>query len=443
MSNNGSDNESNAGDRPESSEDEDRSPNPLPSANPSNIPDDAPMGDPDNARRPTKKPKLAARNQPADRTLVPEGMYIGSRSNEIKQIDFLLLTFKDDFGDVQAPSTAQNIDQRPDGGFIDLNRARPKGQKMKWTAERDRRLLIFGLGRDIAGRELQAIADSFPERPTQKAVQERLTKLRAQTRQALKDTGIFDIDAVRQQQPQPQPQQQQQQTSASSSQSTSLPAPTPTQRPPAGRRSRPSTTAASTVADPSTSAGLSTPRRSQQTRQRPVATQPPAVPHTPGMPQSGLLSHQHALGPAGAPTYHSPHTPGSGLTGYQYPSSRSSSRSPLVGGPSYQPYQPSFYPSQQGGSTYQGAAAPTVGLGLGTPQYLTPYAMPPLASGQQNLSSLPPSLPMQAPSGGTVDPPSQSSSQAEDDGTFDLARSEREYEEMKARREAEKRGGAR
>lgn len=306
---------------------------------------------------------------------------------------------------------------------------------MKWTPERDRRLLIFGLGRDITGKEFQPIANSFPEKPTAKAVQERLTKLRVQTRQALKETGIYDIDAVR---------QQQQQASIPRTQSVSQSTTTPTQRPPPANRSRPSTTAADTVPGPSSSAGLSTPRRSQQQRrQRPPATQPPAAPHTPGVPQPELSFHQHALGPAGAPTYQPPHTPGLGMTGYQYPSSGSSSRSPLLGGPTYQPYQPSFYPPQQGGSLYQGAATPEVGLGLGAPQYLTPYLMATNPTSQQNLSSLAPTLPMQAPSGGAVDPPRQRRGQPEEEETFDLERSEREYEEMKVRREAEKRGGFR
>ena len=66
---------------------------------------------------------------------------------------------------------------------------------MKWTAENDRTLLLVGFGRDIPGIEFQAIADYFKEKPTAKAVQERLTKLRAAQRKVLKDSGIYDADA--------------------------------------------------------------------------------------------------------------------------------------------------------------------------------------------------------------------------------------------------------
>lgn len=67
---------------------------------------------------------------------------------------------------------------------------------MKWTAENDRQLLLFGFGRNQSRSEFAAIAESFPEKPTAKAVEERLTKLRAQQRIVLKQWGIFDADAV-------------------------------------------------------------------------------------------------------------------------------------------------------------------------------------------------------------------------------------------------------
>jgi len=89
------------------------------------------------------------------------------------------------------------IDQRPGGGFHNADAARPKSRKMKWTAENDRGLLLFGLGRDVSGAEYQAIADWFTEKPTPKAIQERLTKLRAAGRKVLKESGIFDADALR------------------------------------------------------------------------------------------------------------------------------------------------------------------------------------------------------------------------------------------------------
>jgi hypothetical protein len=89
------------------------------------------------------------------------------------------------------------IDQRPSGGFLGPDAARPKTRKMKWTPENDRSLLLFGFGRDISGAEYQAIANWFKEKPTAKAVQERLTKLRAAGRKVLKESGIFDADAPR------------------------------------------------------------------------------------------------------------------------------------------------------------------------------------------------------------------------------------------------------
>lgn len=89
------------------------------------------------------------------------------------------------------------IDQRPGGGFDNADALRPKSRKMEWTAENDRSLLLFGFGRDISGVECKAIADWFPEKPTAKAVQERLTKLRAAGRKVLKESGIFDADALR------------------------------------------------------------------------------------------------------------------------------------------------------------------------------------------------------------------------------------------------------
>jgi hypothetical protein len=68
---------------------------------------------------------------------------------------------------------------------------------MRWIDAADRQLLIFGFGREIASREYKAISDTYPEKPTEKAIMERITKLRGQTRTALKDSGIFDPNAVR------------------------------------------------------------------------------------------------------------------------------------------------------------------------------------------------------------------------------------------------------
>jgi hypothetical protein len=100
-------------------------------------------------------------------------------------------------GTDSAATPTPMIDQRADGGFLNAEAGRPKSRKMKWTAENDRSLLLFGFGRDISGAEYQAIASWFKEKPTAKAVQERLTKLRAAGRKVLKESGIFDADALR------------------------------------------------------------------------------------------------------------------------------------------------------------------------------------------------------------------------------------------------------
>jgi hypothetical protein len=100
-------------------------------------------------------------------------------------------------GTDSAATPTPMIDQRADGGYYSPEGGRPKSRKMKWTAENDRSLLLFGFGRGISGVEYQAIANWFKEKPTAKAVQERLTKLRAAGRKVLKESGIFDAEAPR------------------------------------------------------------------------------------------------------------------------------------------------------------------------------------------------------------------------------------------------------
>ena len=91
-----------------------------------------------------------------------------------------------------------NIDSRADGGFINPDNARPRDRRMTWDANADRALMILGFGRDINSKEYQIIADRFDQKPTAKAIQERITKLRVETRRALKETGIFDPERVAQ-----------------------------------------------------------------------------------------------------------------------------------------------------------------------------------------------------------------------------------------------------
>jgi hypothetical protein len=90
---------------------------------------------------------------------------------------------------------ARFIHEHHDGASLRPGALHPKTRKMKWTAENDRTLLLVGFSRDIPGIEFQAIADYFKEKPTAKAVQERLTKLRAAQRKVLEDSGIYDADA--------------------------------------------------------------------------------------------------------------------------------------------------------------------------------------------------------------------------------------------------------
>ncbi|EMC97923.1 hypothetical protein BAUCODRAFT_146525 [Baudoinia panamericana UAMH 10762] len=86
-------------------------------------------------------------------------------------------------------TTASDHPNNRPGGFI---KPPPpaRQQRIKWTADNDRKLLLFALGRHPSGKESQAIADWFDEKPTGKAIQERLTKLRAEQRRIVAEAGI-------------------------------------------------------------------------------------------------------------------------------------------------------------------------------------------------------------------------------------------------------------
>ncbi|KAK5112662.1 hypothetical protein LTR85_011173 [Meristemomyces frigidus] len=75
-------------------------------------------------------------------------------------------------------------------GFINKKHLTPRVQKMKWTEANDRKLLLFAMGREISTKEYALIAAEFPEEPTPKAIQERLTKLRAEQMRALVRIGL-------------------------------------------------------------------------------------------------------------------------------------------------------------------------------------------------------------------------------------------------------------
>ncbi|KAK3068329.1 hypothetical protein LTR53_014197 [Teratosphaeriaceae sp. CCFEE 6253] len=76
------------------------------------------------------------------------------------------------------------------GGFIKPHATRFGVQKMKWTADNDRKLLLLGLGREISPKEYPAIASSYDEKPTAKSVQERLTKLRKEQRERMAQLSL-------------------------------------------------------------------------------------------------------------------------------------------------------------------------------------------------------------------------------------------------------------
>lgn len=395
MSNNSSDHESDAGDRTDSPARGNRSSYQFPSSNPANIASNAPMGNTATARKPAKRPKTASRDQPAGRSpIIPEGMH-ASRQSRTSSI----LTCTDDFADVQAaPSGAENIDERPDGGYINPANIKPKGHKMKWTHERDRQLLVYGLGRDITGKEFQAIADSFPEKPTAKAIQERLTKLRAETRKVLKASGIYDADAVR--------EKQQQEQAAARAQSERQAEETPTQRTLPVKKSRKTAASAS-------SASPAFPPPSQPPLHQPMAPQPPVAAPTSPMAQPELASlHHPALGPPGATAFHTPHST-YGMPTYPYPSAGLPSYMAPPAYPSFQPTPGAFLPSQQGSSLYPTAPAPDLGLLPGSQQYGSPYTMPPTFAPGAHPAPLAPPYPLSAPTGGAMDVPHIVTSQPE------------------------------
>ncbi|KAH9828265.1 hypothetical protein Tdes44962_MAKER02429 [Teratosphaeria destructans] len=64
-------------------------------------------------------------------------------------------------------------------------------QKMKWTAERDRELLLWAHGRVVGGRDFEVVAKSFAEKPSTKSVQVRMAKLKHEQMALLRDSGIL------------------------------------------------------------------------------------------------------------------------------------------------------------------------------------------------------------------------------------------------------------
>ncbi|KAK3050533.1 hypothetical protein LTR09_008172 [Extremus antarcticus] len=80
-------------------------------------------------------------------------------------------------------------------GLISKIKGKIRVTKMDWTPENDNKLLLLGLGKELKPADYQTIADSYKERPSKKAVQERLAKLRAKQRTALTDLGLAEPSA--------------------------------------------------------------------------------------------------------------------------------------------------------------------------------------------------------------------------------------------------------
>lgn len=279
---------------------------------------------------------------------------------------------------------------------------------MKWTDAKDRKLLLFGLGRDISGNELQKIADSFPEEPTAKAIQERLTKLRVLTRQALKETGIYDADAVT-----PAPASASGVRRSHSSAGHGLAASTPSQ-PPAKKTRPPSSSSVSRLSNPGTPI-----MRSSQLPQPPFQyPQPPQMSQQPGSFSSGYTG-----GAAWNPRPFGPAASMSSMQGYQPVPSQHLSTQQHMSSPraptaqmAMAPMGASFYQQsfpQQSGPPHQAAGmypSSADGMGMGTglgsahfpfghPQALFPFDQDHLGHGGP-----PSNIPAQIPAGPAFNP---------------------------------------
>ena len=304
-----------------------------------------------------------------------------------------------------------NVDSRADGGFINPENARPRDRRMKWDAEADRQLLIFGFGREIRSNEYQILADRYPTKPTVKAIQERITKLRVETRRALKETGIFDPDRMAQPPPNGGAPAR---GPATPGQGTFSPAPAFAKKKPRLCSSAPESKDAAVPPGADTPTSSSPPPQSQPAQmgrqELPSRELPSASPHPPPPPAWGTRL------PPGAPvaTMYGPPMGSLQAMGSQM-------GMPPMGKPSFRPY---------------GAIPPSVWAGMG--MGMGPYR-------QQQQQQLPaftpvaytPTLLSQQPTGaGTNSPVPSMGDSAEGEQENPLARSERELKEKKAKREA-------
>jgi hypothetical protein len=146
-----------------------------PEDNPSNIPWDAVIS---NSATAYKAPKRSKKERCPQNFVAPPPLQNDYSKSEAVTI-----------------GTRQIANTHPGSGLL----IKPKPSRMKWTPENDRLLLLFFLGREVdtsddCGEQYKKIAAWLPEKPTPKAIQERLTKLRAECRRVLKESGIYDPD---------------------------------------------------------------------------------------------------------------------------------------------------------------------------------------------------------------------------------------------------------
>jgi hypothetical protein len=364
----------------------------LPECNPSNFNTNATTSSSRSAKKAQKKPKTAA-------AATSDGKCIVLQPVHPRETIVWLIFLDENDSDVQTPAARPNTDTRPGGGFLNPGSARPRERKMKWNDENDRQLLIYGLGRDISGSEYEAIANSFPEQPSAKAIQERLTKLRALCRQFLKQQGIYD----------PETDTSRRASGAVHSRSTGHAASSPPlDLPPKKKQTRqPASSAALLAQPPPPQGGASSLRGFQQTPPPPApglnlpphmlqpsslfspvptgrgrASTFPVGPHS-----AARMPNMQSLGPMGSQPAMSPHA------------STANMGVPQMGVGQFQPYAP--WALSQNAPTYPGTGA---GMGSNLFQYgqsQVPFGFTPE---QLVLPSEFATLPASIPAGPTVNP---------------------------------------
>ena len=328
-----------------------------------------------------------------------------------------------------------NIDSRADGGFINPDNARPRDRRMRWTDSADRQLLIFGFGRDINSSEYQAISDTYPEKPTTKAVQERITKLRVATRKALKDSGIYDHSVV----VKPPPSEG---TANRTLSIPCLPTSSPAKLP--SKKTRPSSTSSNTratLAPPS--ASTPTPRPQPPPEQQLQLPQgPPSFqPAQPQPPQMGLQGAQAHQTPPAYPTpanWQPRFAPGAAVAnmytravGSPQPTLSQMSMPPM-GAPTGPPYMGQFGGTYAGSYMFPGSAGMGMGMGMSNYQF-QPHQHVPGFGGE----SFTPSYLPQQPAGAALNPPvPDMGGFVEGEEEDPMVRSERDFQAKQAEREA-------